>query len=282
MADRRLRYLGRRDRTLEVDIDVNSTVPQQIDQVLGGDVSAGARRERAAAEAAHGGVEPGDAGGHRGVGTGQPGAAGVVEVRPERDVADQRPNLSDQVADPPRRRGADGVRDRQPVDVVVTGHLHDVEHPLRRRRAVERAVPGGGDDDLHRSAAVVRDGDDLGDQFCRLRGGASDVRPAVAVSRRHHVLDGMQAGRDRPLCPVRTGDESGELDAVEVAQFGGEFGGIGEGGHLRRRDERRRLHLPHAGGGDGGEQFELGRQRNRILDLQTVAERDIANVDVGR
>ena len=55
-------------------------------------------------------------------------------------------------------------------------------------------------------------------------------------------------------------------------QLGGEFGGIGEGRHLRRRDEGRRLHFPHAGGGDGGEQFELGRQRNRILDLQTVAE----------
>ena len=51
-----------------------------------------------------------------GVGAGQPGAAGVVEVRAERDVADQRADEGDQVADPPRRGGADGVGDREPVD----------------------------------------------------------------------------------------------------------------------------------------------------------------------
>ena len=68
----------------------------------------------------------------------------------------------------------------------------------------------------------------------------------------------------------------------EVRQLGGEFGGIGEGGHLGRRDERGGLDLPHAGGHDRLEHFELGRQRDRILDLQTVAQRDLADVDVCR
>ena len=138
---------------------------------------------------------------------------------PERDVADQRANLGDQVADPPRRCGADGVRDRQPVDAVVTGHRHDVEHPLRRGRAVERAVPGGGDDDLHRGAAVVRDGDDVGDQRDGLRGGPADVGAAVPVGRRHHVLDRPQARRDGTLGAVRAGHQRGELDAVQIRSW---------------------------------------------------------------
>ena len=72
------------------------------------------------------------------------------------------------------------------------------------------------------------------------------------------------------------------MPGPKLRKFGGEFGGIGERGHLRRRDERRRLHLPHPGGGDGGEQFELGGQRDRVLDLQAVAQRDLADVDVCR
>ena len=170
---------------------------------------------------------------------------------PERDVADQRANLGDQVADPPRSGGADGVGDRQPVDVVVAGHRHDVEHPLRRGRSVERAVPGGRDDDLHRGAAVVRDGDDVGNLRGGLRGGPADVGAAVPVGRRHHVLDRPQARRDGPLGPVRAGHQRGELDTMrvrEVGQFGGQFGRVGQRGHLRRRDERGRLDLSHAGG----------------------------------
>ena len=55
---------------------------------------------------------------HRRVRAGQTGAAGVVEVRAQRDVADQRAHVRDQVGDPPRRGGADGVGDREPVDAA--------------------------------------------------------------------------------------------------------------------------------------------------------------------
>ena len=44
---RGLGHLGRRDRALQVDIDVNSTVPQEVYQVFSGDVPAGARGEGA-------------------------------------------------------------------------------------------------------------------------------------------------------------------------------------------------------------------------------------------
>ena len=91
--------------------------------------------------------------------------------------------------------------------------VDDVEHPLRWRRAVERAVPRGGDDDLHRSAAVVGDRDDVSDLRGRPPRWTSDVGAAVAVGGRHHVLDGVQACGDRALGTVRAGHQRGELHA---------------------------------------------------------------------
>src|SRR5689334_14569666 len=62
VADDALRHLRRGDRGLQIDVDVNSAVPQEVDEVLGSDVAAGAGSERAAAESANRRVEPGDPG----------------------------------------------------------------------------------------------------------------------------------------------------------------------------------------------------------------------------
>ena len=43
---------GRLDRSIKVNVDANPAVAKQIHQILGGDIAAGARRERAAAQAA--------------------------------------------------------------------------------------------------------------------------------------------------------------------------------------------------------------------------------------
>ena len=210
---------------------------RNIDEIFDGDVAARTWRKGAAAEPADRCVKSGDTGAHGRVGAGQTGSAGVVEVRAEWDVADHRAHTRDQIADAPRGGRADGVGDRQPVDIGLASRIDDVDDPLGRCRAVERAVPRRGDDDLHRGAAVVSDPDDLRNQCGRLRGGATDIRTAVSVGRRHHVFDRVKAGRDRPLCAVRAGHQRGELDVMRVPvlmQFGGEFGGVGQRGHLRR------------------------------------------------
>ena len=53
------------------------------------------------------------------------------------------------------------------------GGFRHGEDPLRRRRAVERAVPGGGDDHLDGGAAVVGDPGDVGDRRGGLGGAAA-------------------------------------------------------------------------------------------------------------
>src|SRR3954471_17910529 len=92
VTDDALRHLRRFDRSLQVDVDVDSAVPQQVDQVLDGDIAAGARSERTAAEAADRGVEPGDTSADGSVRAGQASPAGVVEVGAQRGVFDQRPD----------------------------------------------------------------------------------------------------------------------------------------------------------------------------------------------
>ena len=109
---------------------------------------------------------------------------------------------------------------------------------------------------------------------------APDVGFAERVAGGHHVFDRTQPCGDGPLGAVRAGDQRGELDVGVVVQVRGKLGGIGHRRHLGRRHERGGLHLAHAGGGDGGQQFQLGRQRDWLFDLQSVAQRHLANVNV--
>src|SRR6476619_508645 len=99
VADDALRHFCRGDRSPQVDIDVDSAVPQQIDEIFDGDVAARTWRKGAAAEPADRCVKSGDTGAHGRVGAGQTGSAGVVEVRAEWDVADHLAHTRDQIAD---------------------------------------------------------------------------------------------------------------------------------------------------------------------------------------
>ena len=110
------------------------------------------------------------------------------------------------------------------------------------------------------------------------------LRPTLALLNAslggHHVFDRAQPRGDGPLGAIGAGHQRGELDVGVVAQVRGELGGVGHRRHLRRGDERGGLHLAYPGGGHRGQQFQLGRQRDWLLDLQPVAQRHLANVDV--
>ena len=87
MADESLGYRGGVDGGLQIDVDADVAVAQQVDQVLGGDVAAGAGGERAAAESADRGVQASDPRDNGGVRARQSGAPGVVEVGAEGQAA---------------------------------------------------------------------------------------------------------------------------------------------------------------------------------------------------
>ncbi len=93
---RHLRAQG--EQPVEVDAGFDAHAGQQVGQVLGGDVAAGARRMRAAADAAEAGIEPADAQPQRGVAVGQAQAAGVVEMGAVQAVAGHAQHLLEQRA----------------------------------------------------------------------------------------------------------------------------------------------------------------------------------------
>ena len=61
-------------------------------------------------------------------------------MRPQRQLADPGPDLVHQRGDTPRRGGADGVSDGQPIGPETDCGVDDVEDALGRCRSVERAV----------------------------------------------------------------------------------------------------------------------------------------------
>src|SRR4051812_44598717 len=75
VADGVLGNRGGREDGVEVQAGAHAGLLEHVDQLLGGDVAAGARRERAAAEPADRGVQLGDTGLQRGQRVGLAGAA---------------------------------------------------------------------------------------------------------------------------------------------------------------------------------------------------------------
>src|SRR5690606_35209258 len=183
---------------------------EQVDDFLGGDVAARARRERAATQSAHGHVELGDADLDRGQHTGQARAAGVVQVHADLHARARGTHRLDQFDEPSRDRGADRVRDAEPIGAELYGAPCGVDGPGHRSAPVERAIPGAGEDRLAASARVVSQARDVR----RGRGGplgrAPGVRVAVPVGHGDDVLEVRHPGLDRTPCPAGTGDQRGE------------------------------------------------------------------------
>src|SRR6516165_6273282 len=102
--------LGRRvDHGGQVHAGGHPHVLDHVHEFLGGDVSGGPGRVRAAAEPAHRRIEVVHAQFQRREHVGQPGAAGVVEVQVQRRIRVPGAEPADQVAYPPGSRHPGGV-----------------------------------------------------------------------------------------------------------------------------------------------------------------------------
>src|SRR3954471_4576655 len=207
VPDGLLGHRGRGEDCVEVEPRAHAGLLEHVDQLLGGDVAAGARRERAAAEAADGGVQLGDPGLDGGERIRLTGAAGVVEVHADGDARAGAADRVEQLHDAQRRRRPDGVAEAELVRAGGDRGPRDVDRAADRRPAVERAVPGRGDDDLQRAAGTVREPGDLTDRADRLGGGATGVGAAVPVGGAHHVLEVGHAGVDGAAGSAGVGDQ---------------------------------------------------------------------------
>ena len=109
------------------------------DEVFGGEVAGGALGVRAAAEAAGGAVDRGDAFAEGGQGVGERLAVGVVEVHGELVDADARgAERLDQRGHLPGRRDADRVAEGQLVAAELDQPRADLHHLIDRYVALPR------------------------------------------------------------------------------------------------------------------------------------------------
>ena len=150
------RATRRRDERVEVDTRFHPLPVQEVDEVLGGDVAGGARRERAAAQPADGGLEDGRARLESRVGRREAGVPRVVEVdaRPARASR----GLGDEPLHLPRHRDADRVGEDDLVRAELAHAVDDLQHPGRVDGALEGTAEGDADRDATtpRSASTVR------------------------------------------------------------------------------------------------------------------------------
>src|SRR5690606_35952249 len=145
---------------LQVDARLHAERVQQVHDVLGGDVAGGARDERAAAQAAEGGVEARHAGAQAGHEVGDPQAAGVVQVQHQGHAGGGRADLVHQALDAHRVGEPGGVGDRQLLDPGL-GDAGRQPHDALGRHLVHPAAEGALHAAADGQAEVARQGDRL-------------------------------------------------------------------------------------------------------------------------
>ena len=110
----------------------------------------------------------------------------------------------EQLDDAQRGRRADRVAQAQLVGPGGHGGAGDVDRAGDRRAAVERAVPGGGDDDLERAARAVGQAGDLADRGDGLGGRSARRSRGCARPRPRRRTPGGRCRR-RPRARRRAG-----------------------------------------------------------------------------
>jgi len=206
---------------VEADTGLDAEAVQHIEQILGRQVPGGARSVRAAAEAAGGGIERGDAEIQRGEHVRQGSAARVVEVEREAIERDARGDGVDDEGNLARVGDADGVAHRDLVCAHVEQRGGYVGHRGGGDGSFERAAECGGDVGAHRQLRLGRPRTHGAIRLERLGDRLVDVAPAERVGRgredRHFVgtrLDGArepgQVGHERGVARPGTADNPGE------------------------------------------------------------------------
>ena len=210
------------DQRVEVDAGVDLHVLEHVHEILGDDVAGRARRVRAAAEPADRRVEPrarpaSSAGEH----VREPGAAGVVEVQPDasRSAIPARSSSSSSVVDPPRRRHAGRVAER---DAVGAARRAGAPATCRDRARARRRLRTGSRTRSTRSPRPARPASCASStSTCAPSSDSSTERRTffwLCVSRRaHHDLELVGPGRDRPLGALARSGTSARVDDARDA-----------------------------------------------------------------
>ena len=199
---------------VEVEAGAHAGLLQHVDQLLGGDVAAGARGERAAAEAADRGVELGHPGLDRGQRVGLAGAAGVVEVHADRDARGRPGGRRPAAGRPAAAWSSRWCRPRHSWSAPAV--------TAARATSTVRVIGVRPSNGQSQAVAMMTSSEppapwasrgDLADGAHRLGRRPAGVGPAVPVGRRDDVLEVRDAGVDGAHGAPRVGDQGRPVHA---------------------------------------------------------------------
>ena len=245
---------------------------EHVDDILARHVAGSAWSKRAAAKAAKGRIDHRCASFHGCPDIGDPGAAGVVEVHPDR----QRGNRLDHPPDKPRDVGgishaygvSKGNLDRFGFG-QRGGHGDDA---VFRNLAIERAAERCADRGLPLQARFLRHSDNslCGDD--RFVACLALVGNREAIGRNADGAEFVQAARgDGALGTFGVEDEADEADVSRLGKASADLFGVGHLRHALGIDETCHLEAPHAGIEQALDERELGLGVEQLrLCLQAV------------
>ena len=278
-GDEGFAHLGER---LDVDAGGHAFAVEEVDEVVGADVAGGARRERAAAESAHGRVEVRDPQIEGGDDVGHPEVIGVVEVEVDGLVREGLEDRRGVATDQRRVRVADGVGDPDSVSSGVDEGTENLDEVVRLGDSVEGADETHCGRDVEAQSLVTGENGGVHEAIGGLGDGGVGVRLRVPFGGREHEFDVLGACVDGPLSALEVEDEGIELDSIglvgsEAAQ---QLVGVGHLRDLLRIDEGADLDVLESRADELLCQGDLDvGGHDRFFDLQPVAQSGVEDVD---
>ena len=277
---------ARGDEAIEVDASVVTAALEQEHHILGGDVARGARCKGAATDPAEAGVDHGHPDLHGGQRVGEPGIAGVVEVRTEPDRARRAVqhlrSCGEAFSYLRWNCGTHGVGQRNLVRPGCGDAFDHVEDARERHLALVAATERGRERGAARNGRITST-NDHGRRGVDRRGRAHALivfREGVGARDDHIHLGRMCRER-----AVETALVQHQPDIARPCIAGHRVEhrfGVGHLRHAFRVHEARDLDAIDARVDDATDQLGLlrGGEQHRIR-LQTVARRDVDNVHAG-
>ncbi len=259
------------DQLVEIDARVDALILEHEHEVFGREVASGTRSERRASQPTDRGVEPRDARVEARECVREGGPSGVVQV--QSDVGSDRGQHSFHAA---RGCRAGGVGQGHAADTCAASPLDDAGDRAQRdvlERRPERARDHRVElDPFRRRDDVPECRDRL---FCR----APHVLQAVAVRRGDRERQGLDAAGSGELDPASVRHECPPPHVCLCAELTEDLLCPGHRRHGLRRHERARLDVVETGLRECAGQVGTRGRWDRVLALEPVARRDVADLD---
>ena len=280
MADEGRQTCRRSEQGIQLDAGVVTHALQRVHHFFAAHIAGRSGRIGATAQTAQRRIELPRARIDRGQHVAQAHAARVMEMQREFQLRPALNRLRGELGDLGGIGHARGVAQRDALHTQIGKALHEAEHLRIRDLALHRATEHAGQRNIHRHLRLLRQRDDLRERSKRLLAGHAQVGEVVRLADRHHQIELVRAGIDRPLCAAHIRHQCGVDHAGHTLDFTHHDFCVAQcrdrGGRCEGRDldlgqprERQRIH----------QRDFVFRGNELLLHLQAIARPDLAHAN---